>query len=74
MNNKTKEFLEKLSNLMEEYNAEFEVYTEMAGYNGCDAVLDLETGDYKKGTYEYIEIPLRFIEPKSLKEFIKNEM
>ena len=71
MTNKIKEFLEELAAIMEKYKAEFEIYEEFIGDNNVNTVLDLEIGEPLEGTYEYTEIPMRFINAESLIEFIK---
>lgn len=81
MNQKSKEFFEKLACLLEEYGVEMEITESCYGYGGFQ-VDGLEFGipsvvedsDFSYAEVEYVEFGGRFHDAKSILDDVKNRI
>jgi len=65
-----KNFLTELKTLMKKYAVEFEVYTELIGYNSYYTVFDIEINTI--GNYQIVSTEQRYINFKVINDLINS--
>ncbi len=80
MNQKSKEFFEKLASLLEEYGVEMEITESCYGYGGFQVdglefgiPYVIEDGDFSYVDVEYVEFGGRFHDTKSIREHLEKK-